>query len=202
LNQITIIQEKPSADRISDLMRKLVDTAAQSESVAIGRILHICGMRGFAFLLLILSFLNIVIFMVPFLSFFLGLPMIILSAQMVMGLSAPIFPGVIRRRYIQRGPLIEGVTRAARWLDKIERYIKPRILVLSSPQLMRVHAFFALFMAVMVTLPIPVINVPPSIALAFLSLGILERDGIFILVGYTIGVWCLWLFASLGHLAL
>ena len=187
-------------ERISDFMRRLMDTAAETETVTVGRILHIFGVRGFAFLMLVLAFLNVVIFMVPLLSFFLGLPMVILAAQMVIGLHAPVFPHLIRRQTIGRGPLVDGIKRAVHGLEVIERYIKPRLTFLSDPALMRVHALFALVMAVMVTLPIPVINVPPSVALVFLAIGILERDGLFIIFGYAIGIWCLWLFKSLEHI--
>lgn len=191
---------RPPPERISDLMRRLADTTT-GDSITVGRVLHIFGVRGFAFLMLMLSILNVVIFMVPMLSFFLGLPMVILAAQMVIGLHAPVFPGALRRRAIPRAPLTDGVMRAVKGLETIERYIKPRLPALSAPALIRVHALFALMLAVMVTLPLPVVNVPPSIALIFLMVGLLERDGLFIICGYATGIWCLWLFKSISHVA-
>ena len=177
-----------------------MNTAAESETVTVGRILHIFGVRGFAFLLLVLSILNVVIFMVPMISFLFGLPMVILTVQMVIGLHAPVFPRVVRAWTISRTALMEGLARAIVWIERMERYIKPRLPALSAPELLRVHALVALVLAVMVTLPIPVVNVPPSIALIFLAIGILERDGLFILLGYATGLWCLWLFKSLDHI--
>ncbi len=178
-----------------------MDKAAKEESVSIGSILHLFGVRGFAFLLLMLALLNIVIFMVPFISILFGLPMVILAAQMVLGFHAPIFPAFIRRLTIQRGPLMQGLDRALYGVEKIERYIKPRFLFLTHPALTRMHGLVALIMAVMVVLPIPLFNVPPSVGLAFLAIGMLERDGIFILIAYAIGTGCLFLFKSLSHFA-
>jgi len=175
-----------------------MEEAAREDTITVGRILSIFGLRGFAFLLLILSILNIVIFMVPMLSFFLGLPMVILAVQMVLGLKAPLFPAFIRRRTIARTALLDGLARAIYWVERIERYIKPRLAFLSAPALLRVHAFLALVLAILVTLPIPVVNVPPSIGIFFLALGLLQRDGVFIALAYAVGWWCLWLFASLG----
>jgi hypothetical protein len=191
----------PKPERISDLMRRLAEPAGAEEGITIGRILHIFGLRGFAFLLLVISLLNIVIFMVPFLSFFFGLPMVVLAAQMTLGFSAPVFPGVLRRRSISRAALEDGVGRGVHWLEKIERYIKPRLAFLSASQLERVHGVFALMLAILVTLPIPVVNVPPSIGLFFLAIGLLERDGFFIIAAYAVGGWCFLLFRSLGHIA-
>ncbi len=187
--------------RISDIMRLLMDKAAHEERVSVGSILHLFGIRGFAFLLLMLALLNVVIFMVPFISILFGLPMVILAAQMVLGFHAPIFPAFIRRQTIQREALMQGLKRALYGVEKIEHYIKPRFMFLTHPALTRIHGLLALIMAVMVTLPIPLFNVPPSLGLAFLAIGMLQRDGIFILLAYATGAGCLFMFKSLGHIA-
>lgn len=182
-------------------MHRVIESLSSSADIRVGHILHIFGVRGFAFFLLMLSLLNIVIFMVPFVSILFGLPMIILSAQMVVGIRTPIFPRFIRNRTIPYQALIDGIGKSIRGLETIEHYIKPRFCFLSSPRLNRVHGLIALILAIMVTLPIPLFNVPPSIALAVLAIGLLQRDGILIGVAYVIGFWCLILFKSLGHLA-
>lgn len=187
--------------RLSEIMHDLLDTGAQGETVSIGHILHAFGVHGFAFLLLMLSLLNIVIFMVPLISILFGLPMVILAAQMVLGLRAPIFPHAIRRRAINRAAFRQGLERAIYGIEKIERYIKPRFLFLTDPVFHRVHGVFALALAIMVTLPIPVFNTLPSVALALLAIGLLQRDGIFILLAYASGIGCLFLFRSLDHFA-
>jgi hypothetical protein len=187
-------------ERISVILRHLKDIAAHAEEqVSVGYVLQVFGRRGFAFLLLVLSLLNIVIFMVPMISVLFGLPMVILAVQMILGLPMPVFPEVINRRTIPREALVQGLDRAIFWVEKIERYIRPRLLFLTGPHIDRAHAVLALVLAIMVTLPIPVFNVPPSIGLFFLAVGMLQPDGLFIILAYTVGVWCLWLFKSLGH---
>jgi len=39
------------------------------------------------------------------------------------------------------------------------------------------------------------------VGLALLAIGILERDGMFVVLAYAIGFGCLFLFKSLSHLA-
>jgi len=182
-------------------MRMLMDKSATEDSISIGTILHMFGVRGFAFLLLILSLLNIVIFMIPFSSIVFGLPMIILAAQMVLGVHAPIFPAFMRRTIVRRVILNAGLERAIFGVTKIERYIRPRAIFLTHPALIRVHGLLAIMLAVMVALPIPLFNVPPAVGLAVLALGLLERDGLFVILAYAIGFGCLLLFKSLSHLA-
>ena len=196
----TLSSSAPEPDKISDLLRRLSHLAAAEDAVTVGRILHFAGLRGFACLLLVLATLNVVIFMVPFLSLFLGLPMVILAVQMVIGLHAPIFPRVLRRQKIRREPLLHGLKRAIPGMEKIEHYIKPRLTFLLAPLAMRLHALTAMVLAMMITLPIPVVNVPPSIVLILLSIGILQRDGLFVIASYTGTIWCLLLFRSLSHI--
>ena len=139
--------------------------------------------------------------MVPLISIIFGLPMIILSAQMVVGMRTPIFPKFIRNQTIQREVLVQGIGKCVRGLETIERYIKPRFALLSYPILDRVHGLMALTMAILVTLPIPLFNILPSLALAILAVGLLQRDGLLISAAYAVAAWCLILFKSLGHLA-
>jgi hypothetical protein len=175
--------------------------AMHQEHVSIGHILQVFGTRGFAFLLLMLSLLNIVIFMVPLISLLFGIPMIILAAQLVIGLPAPVFPLVVQQRTIPRDALVQGLERAMAITNKTERYIRPRLRFLSLPAIDRVHGLFALVMAIMVAIPIPLFNVPPSVALALLAVGMLEKDGVFIILAYGVGAWCLVLFESLDRVA-
>ena len=198
---MSLPSSQPKQQHISDLIRQLIATPSDEDRVTIGYILQLFGVRGFAFLLLMLSLLNVVIFMIPFSSFLFGLPMVILSVQMVLGFKAPIFPYVIRRQTIPRAALMQGLQRALYGMEKVERYIKPRWMFLTHPSLDRVHGLLALIMAILVTLPIPLFNIPPSLGLGMLAIGMLQRDGLFIVLAYAIGVWCFLLFRSLGHLA-
>ena len=189
------------AEAISVLVRRVIDSIGDQENIRIGHILHIFGVRGFAFFLLMLSLLNIVIFMVPMISLLFGLPMILLSAQMVVGSRVPACPHFIRQATVPKNALVRGIDLSIRGLQYIERYIKPRLCFLSHPSLTRIHGLIALVLAIMVSIPIPLFNVPPSIALAILAIGLLQRDGVLISIAYVIGFWCLLLFLSLGHFA-
>ena len=192
----------PKLHKVTDLLMHLIEATASLEQVTIGRILSLFGMRGFACLLLLLSLLNIAIFMIPMISVLFGLAMIVVAVQMVLGFQTPIFPTSIRRYALPRARLVQGVTRFLPLVARVEKYIKPRFALLSDPALSRVHGAIILILAVMVALPIPLINSPPSLAIALLAIGIIQRDGVFIMAGLAVGMWCLVLLRSLSHVAI
>ncbi len=145
--------------------------------------------------------MNLVIFMVPGVSLLFGLPLVILSAQMVLGFRSPLLPSFIRHRSIRCGALIRGLDLGAAVMDRFERFVRPRWWLAAGPHMDRIHSLAALLMATMMTLPIPVLNAPPSLGLVVLAIGMIQRDGVFVLGAYALGAWSLWLFGSLGQMA-
>ena len=71
------------------------------------------------------------------------------------------------------------------WFERLSR---PRLKVLSTGAGER---FAALFMIVAtITIVLPMVNTVPSIALALLAVGLIQRDGLFVLGGAIVaGVW-------------
>ncbi len=186
---------------VSDVLREAKNTVKDGETVTVGYLLQLFGVRGFAFLMLSLALMNVVIFMVPGLSLLFGLPLVIFSVQMVLGFKTPLVPAVIRRRSISRLVLMRGLDIGVRGMARAEHLFRPRFWLIAGPHMDRVHSLFALLMAMMMTIPIPLLNLSPSFGLIALALGMIQRDGIFIAVAYAIGAWSLWLFGSLGHIA-
>ena len=52
----------------------------------------------------------------------------------------------------------------------------------------RVIGAFYLVLAVILTLPIPLGNVLPALAISIIALGMIERDGVWVLAGFAVGV--------------
>lgn len=176
-------------------------TLPADESITVGQFLCFLGVHGFVFFILVLALLNVFIFMLPGLSILFGAPMVILAAQMVLGLPAPIFPNFIQKQKMKGAYLHKGMDLAAIALEKIEPGIKPRLLLLTSPGVIRLHSVVALVLAFMVAIPVPLLNLPPSFGAILLAIGLMQRDGLFILGSYLFAGWSLWLYESLGRAA-
>lgn len=154
------------------------------ERISLGDLLQVLGDRAFGVLMLILSLPNAVgLGTIPGFSTVVGVPQIVIAIQMVMGMSRPWFPQWALRRSLAIGDFRLMAERAGPYLEKGERVLKPRLPALVSPVAERILGAVCLGLAIIVSLPIPFGNQPPAVAIALMSLGIVERDGLFVIIG-------------------
>ena len=158
---------------VSVLLRKYLAEIPPGEITVENLVLKL-RRRSYGGILLLLTVLGLV----PIVSFFSGTAIIWLGVQMVLGFPAPRLPRVVARRHVKAANLQRHGRQAVAWIDRAETVIRPRWLVLSGPLAMRLVGIVVTCLAVVLILPVPLINVPPAIALFLFALGILERDGL------------------------
>lgn len=111
-----------------------------------------------------------------------GLPLLILCLQMALQ-RPPWLPGFLSRRSVSRQGLTDALDRARPWIERIERLIHPRLIVLASGPAERLVGILGVVLSLTIMLPIPFGNMMPAIALICLSFGLVGRDGVWILAG-------------------
>ncbi len=149
--------------------------------ISVAQILTALGDRGLIGLLLILALFN-VIPNPPGTSTVLGLPMVYLSWQMMRG-QMPWLPQFLAGRSFDIAQFRTLITRAMPHLNRVERLLRPRLAILSSPAAMKILGGVCLVLSIVLILPIPFGNLLPAAAIAIITLGALERDGVWILAG-------------------
>ena len=92
----------------------------------------------------------------------------------------------IGKRSMARADFAAMVARIVPWLVRAEKLLRPRLQVLSSELMERVIGAVCLLLAVLLVLPIPFGNMLPALAISFMALGLLERDGVWILIGLAV----------------
>jgi hypothetical protein len=173
---------KPS--RLSDIVRTM-DTEADT---TIGTLVDSLGERAFGALMFIFAVPNIIP-TPPGTSAILGLPLVILTWQVMIGRQSIWLPEVIRKRQISRDVLRSFVSKVLPYMGKIEKVLKPRFGVLvSSDASERVIGFVTFALSLVLFLPIPLNNMLPAAAISCIALGLAERDGIAVGVGYLLGI--------------
>ena len=166
--------------RLSEILTTLAGDESR-ERISVHDMVETMRARAFGALLLIFAFPNILP-TPPGTAGILGLPLLFLSAQMMLGLD-PWLPGFIARRSMARGTFQALVERITPWLLRAERLLKARMELLAHPRAQRLLGALCLTVSVALVLPVPFANLVPSVALCIIGLGVLERDGLWIVLG-------------------
>ena len=175
----------PSGRPLSDVLFEIaVDTTRPR--ISIGHLLKALDDRALAALLLIFALPN-AIPMPPGTSSVLGTPLVFLTAQLALARS-PWLPAFIAKRSMSRPDFAAIVARLAPWLARAEKLLKPRLLWVTTPLGERLIGLICLCLAVVLVLPIPFGNMLPAAAIALMALGVLERDGLWVIAGLAVAV--------------
>lgn len=151
------------------------------ERVSVGDLLAALGDRALAALLFVFAFPN-VLPVPPGTSSLLGAPLVFLAAQMALDMK-PWLPGVIAQRSMAQADYATLVRRIVPWLARAERLLRPRATAMASGAMESVVGAVCLLLSLVLVLPIPLGNMLPALAICLLALGILERDGLWVLLG-------------------
>lgn len=166
--------------RLSAILQNIAQDASR-DRISLRDLLAIGRDRAFGALLFIFAVPN-AIPTPPGTSAILGIPLLFLAAQLMVGYPHPWLPKIIADRSMRRQDFAALIAKLTPWIERSERLLKPRWSILAMPE--RLIGFIALCLSVILFLPIPLGNMLPAVAICFFALGILERDGIAVLLGY------------------
>jgi len=191
----TIAAEPPRRLRLDELLRELgahdgeppvapqdgePPLAPRADALTVGVLVDKAEEGGFGFLIGVLSLIAIPFFglSTPF-----GLVIALLGVQLMLGLRHPWLPVRARRRTLSMTMLdrVLGIlTRRTRWLARLSRrrwelVIQPRLIGLG---------VVLLALGLALPLPVPGSNLVFLIPLFMYSVGVLERDGLWIVLGH------------------
>jgi hypothetical protein len=123
----------------------------------------------------------------PGISVMFGVPLMLISAQLIFGRKALWLPARIASRSISCDQLNVYIERAMPVLLKLERLVRPRLVHLTNGLALRGMGAMCLVLAVIIALPVPLGHLVPGIAIMVMALGLIERDGLMSLMGLLIG---------------
>jgi hypothetical protein len=143
--------------------------------------------RSFGAFLLVFAFPNLVP-MPPGATLFLGLPLMFVAWQMFASAEGRIYlPRRIGDYGVTTATFQLVVNRLDPWLKRAETLVKPRFWFLGTRFSERLLGLFALVLAVVVFLPIPLGNWLPALALAIIGFAHSQCDGFGVLIGVAVG---------------
>jgi hypothetical protein len=180
-----------------DTRRKLsgalvsVSESLPAGSVSLRELLARIGEQG---LLLVCVFLTLPFLLpvsIPGVSTVFGLAIVLIGIGVTLN-RVPWLPARILDRPLSTPLLQQAIARGVRVVARFERFVRPRWLVLTrGGPVNRANGLGLVLAGVLLIVPlglIPFSNTLPGLAVLLLSLGLLERDGVFIALGYAMNV--------------
>ena len=175
--------EYSSQLKTSELLYEAINNL-EGKNVAVGDFILQFQRRSFGGVLLILAILA----MLPGISVFAGIAMTVPAFQLLMGYPAPVFPKSIRKRTVSVSALKRWGPKIINWVEMLEKLVRFRWPKLTSVAARRLMGLAILLLAIIVTIPFPFSNFPPSVAIICFALGLLERDGLMVIIGSVVGL--------------
>ena len=172
--------------RLSEDLQALL---AQERALSIGEIESILQGRGFALIIMLLA-APFLVPSVPGLSTPFGAAIILMGARLACG-RKPWLPQFVRRRELSAQLLCKVLGVLLKLVQRMERLAKPRMHFLQrGPGMVNLIGLGIASGGLFLFLPImvPVMNTLPTLSILFLTAGLMERDGMFVILGYLFGV--------------
>ncbi|HSD16126.1 MAG TPA: exopolysaccharide biosynthesis protein [Thermomonas sp.] len=117
-------------------------------------------------------------------------PLVVLvAAQLLVGMRHPWLPGFIARRGPKRQSLARFERAVDPWLARLERIVRPRLTgVLDHPLASAFTGLLLLLLGLLLALPIPLTNYVLGGLVLLYALALLERDGALMLLAWALGM--------------
>ena len=173
--------------------------ALPGERIAVGSIVAALKDRTYALLVVLLGLPNCLP-MPPPIPLVCGLVLFFVAAQMLAGRITPWLPPSLLARSISKPVLEKAVARALPIMIRLERFSRPRLTVLGGAYAMPVLGLLILVLAVGLIVAAPFIGqIPLGLAVCLVGLGLVERDGVLIILGAIFGALGLALSAGFAY---
>jgi hypothetical protein len=159
---------------------------AGDRAIPLREVIFVLRNRAYLLLIVLLALPFIQPVPLPGLSTPLGLAIVLIALRLSLG-QRPWLPMRIQRAKLPAGFFGKVITFTARLLRFLESVLRPRWPAITGTRLLnQLHAIFILVSAsvLLLPLPIPLSNLLPAWAIFLLACGLLERDGLFVVLGY------------------
>ena len=190
---------RPDPTRLSATLLDALNTDADGH-ITVGEVLDRVAERGFGLLLFVVALPTMIPVLPPGASAVVGIIYIVLGLQILAGFAYPWLPRAIRAHRLSPTAVKALRQRGVAFLERIERMTRPRRLLLESGAMLRVFALLIVLNGVILFLPVPFMNTLPAIGIMLIGIGMLNRDGLFLLAGGAIGTVSITIVISSAHL--
>jgi hypothetical protein len=162
--------------RLSEILTDIANDPAR-DRIAIADVRNAMGDRAFGAMMFVFAAPNTLPVNAPGVSVVLGIPLLFLSLQLMLGFAVPWLPQALVQATVTRQRFARVMNVVVPWMRRAEKLSKPRWPVLAAGFAERVIGLVCVVLSVVLILPVPFGNMGPAIAVCILAFALLERDG-------------------------
>ncbi|HYC73399.1 exopolysaccharide biosynthesis protein [Brevundimonas sp.] len=179
---MTLIQTSTGRPRaFSEVVEKLGERGG--EKLCLGEVVEAFGDRAFGPVMFFFALINMMPWP-PGGTTLTGAPLLLLSMELAWGRDALWIPRWTERTAVKRATFRRLSARFRRGLRLTERLSRPRMHFLTGPFGQGLIGLACVFLSVVLVLPIWGANLLPAVAVGFFSLGVMQRDGLAVIIGW------------------
>jgi len=192
-------KEENNQTFFEDSLQLIINTAQQSESIKIREIFKILSGRGYAALLIILSLPFCFPVQIPGFSTPFGILLAFLGLRIAFA-KRLWWPKWVLEKNLSSKSVSKLMTKTMKVVHAMQKILHPRLLFITrNPLLHRLHGLLVGVLGVLLSLPLPIpmTNLLSAFPILCIGLGLLEDDGMFVLIGYFSACICFTAFTGL-----
>lgn len=171
----------PEGALFSDILTRL--TLEGGPRLYVGEVLEAFGERGIGALMLLFSLINFLP-LPPGGTTITGAPLLIFSFDLAIGSESRWLPGKLLGKSIERSTFRKGIGWLIPLIRVFENLTRPRMLWLTGRFGQGMIGLACFLLSIVLVLPIPLGNIAPAVTMAFFSLGVMQRDGVAVILGW------------------
>lgn len=187
---------------LSHLLTSLIDDI-DGDTVTLRTLLERSGREGMLLVCALATLPFLIPVSIPGVSTVFGAAIVLLAGALFLD-RLPWLPKRILDRPMDARKLVPVLRKGVGIVGRIDRWVKARWPGLTAGALLRVNCAAMVFGGLLLMAPlgpIPFSNTAPAVGILLLAVGLLQRDGLFVLLGYLGLVVSVAYFSVLGYLA-
>lgn len=170
---------------LSETLSRTVE-GITGDTVTLRNLMTAIGEQGLLVLCAIATLPFLIPVSIPGVSTVFGAAIVLLAVAITMN-RLPWLPQRILDRPLETAKLLPALRKGVALVSKLDAWVLPRVPALTAGPMARFNGLVLIFAGLLLMAPfglIPFSNTAPAIAILFLTMGMLQRDGVFVLLGY------------------
>lgn len=187
---------------LAQMLTAIIDDI-QGETVTLKELMEKAGREGMLIICALATLPFLIPISIPGVSTVFGAAIVLIACALLLD-RLPWLPRRIHEKELDAHKLIPALRKGVKLVSRIDKVLKPRVLPLTASALLRINSMAIVFGGVLLMAPfglIPFSNTAPAVAILLLTVGMIQRDGLFVLLGYAALVATLIYFSFLIYMA-